>query len=76
MATGNDFWVLVFDVLGGALTETRVATFSMNKERFTTVVKAHRTIAGAIGQRDPDAAGKAMVDHLTEVKNTWDEYSR
>lgn len=74
LASGNEFWVLTFDVLGGALTETRVATFSMDPSRFHTVLAAHRKIASAIGARDPEAAGIAMADHLIEVKTTWDQH--
>lgn len=74
LASGNEFWVLTFDVLGGALTETRVATFSMDESRFHVVLAAHRKIADAIARRDPEAAGIAMADHLIEVKTTWNQH--
>ena len=74
LATENEFWVLLFDILGGALTETRVATFSMDPRRFSIVVAAHRRIAEGIGSGDPEQAAEAMRDHLLEVKQTWDKH--
>lgn len=72
--TQNEFFVMIFDVLGGALMETRVATFSMDSKRFETVVEAHRKIADAISSGDPDLAAAAMTEHLGEVKTTWDAH--
>ena len=54
--------------------ETRVATFGMEPSRIRRVAKAHRAIALAIADRDPDAARQAMLDHLIEVKTTWDQH--
>ena len=73
-ATNNEFMVAMFDVLEGALMETRVATFGMKPSRIRRVAKAHRAIALAIADRDPDAARQAMLDHLIEVKTTWDQH--
>lgn len=73
-STGNDFLVLLFDVLEGALMETRVATFSMEPSRVALVAEAHREIAMAVVARDPDEARRAMRRHLKEVKATWDAH--
>lgn len=73
-STNNEFMVLMFDVLEGALMETRVATFAMEPSRIQRVAKAHRAIARAIEARDPEAARQAMLDHLVEVKATWDQH--
>lgn len=46
----------------------------MEPSRIRRVAKAHRAIALAIADRDPDAARQAMLDHLIEVKTTWDQH--
>lgn len=74
-STGNDFLVLLFDVLEGALMETRVATFSMDPSRVTLVADAHRKVALGIAEHDPENAAQAMRAHLAEVKATWDTHS-
>lgn len=73
-STGNDFLVLLFDVLEAALMETRVATFSMDPNRISIVAAAHRRVAVAIAAHDPVAAKRAMREHLAEVKYTWDSH--
>lgn len=73
-ATGNEFFVMMFDVLGNGLMEIRVATFAMDSERFDIVAKAHRKIVDGMRAKDPDLAIDAMREHLLEVKTTWDAH--
>lgn len=72
--TKNQFFVMLFQVLQEALTETRVATFSMAPERIQTVAKAHRKVADMIISGNGPAAAEAMREHLEEVKDTWDAH--
>lgn len=70
----NDFFIMLFQALQEALTETRVATFTMDPTRIQTVAAAHRKVAEAIVAGDGTAAGDAMREHLLEVKATWDAH--
>ncbi|WP_054952696.1 FadR/GntR family transcriptional regulator [Flaviflexus massiliensis] len=73
-ASENSFFDVIFEALEGALVETRVATFSMDPSRLTTVVAAHRRIAHGIAVGDVEVARAEMTDHLIEVKATWDSH--
>lgn len=72
--TGNELFVMLFDVLGSGLMETRVATFAMDGARFKIVARAHRKIVEGIESKDPKNAIDAMLEHLAEVKETWDAH--
>lgn len=71
VASQNSYFVIMLDALGRSLLDTRVATFSMDPQRLTTVAAAHRKIAEAIAAHDTDAAAESMREHLTEVVETW-----
>ncbi|MGO2177919.1 FadR/GntR family transcriptional regulator, partial [Cellulosimicrobium funkei] len=71
VATGNDFFVMLYDVLGEGLMETRVATFSYDPRRIDVVTRAHRAIVDNLDAHRADGARAAMLDHLTEVRETW-----
>lgn len=75
VASQNSYFVILLDALGRSLLDTRVATFSMDPRRITTVAAAHRKIADAIAAHDPDAAAEAMREHLGEVVETWSRWS-
>src|SRR5699024_1505812 len=75
VASCNSFFVILLDALGRSLLDTRVATFSMDPERLSTVAAAHRSIADGIASRDPSAAAAAMRAHLTEVVDTWNRWA-
>lgn len=72
VASRNSYYVILLDALGRSLLDTRVATFSMEPSRLSTVVAAHRKVADAIAAHDPDAAAEAMREHLSEVVETWE----
>ncbi|MCR1980816.1 FadR family transcriptional regulator [Cellulosimicrobium cellulans] len=71
VATGNDFFVMLYDVLGEGLMETRIATFSYDPRRIDVVTRAHRAIVDNLDAHRADGARAAMLDHLTEVRETW-----
>ncbi|PPG27074.1 hypothetical protein C5B97_16715 [Pseudoclavibacter sp. RFBB5] len=71
VATGNDFFVTLYDVLGEGLMQTRIATFSFDPRRIDVVARAHAAIVARLAAHDSDGASKAMVDHLGEVRETW-----
>lgn len=75
IASQNSYYVILLDALGRSLLDTRVATFSMEPRRLSTVVSAHREVADAIAAHDPDAAADAMREHLSEVVETWKRWS-
>lgn len=75
VASQNSYFVILLDALGRSLLDTRVATFSMEPRRLTTVAAAHRKIADAIAAHDSDAAAEAMREHLGEVVETWNRWS-
>lgn len=71
LATDNDFYVMLYDVLGEALMETRVATFSFAPARISVVTEAHRAIVAGLAAGQQTRAQDAMLAHLEEVKETW-----
>lgn len=75
VASRNSFFVILLDALGRSLLDTRVATFSMDPDRLSTVAAAHRSIADGIASRDPSSAAAAMRVHLTEVVDTWNRWA-
>ena len=75
VASRNSFFIILLDALGRSLLDTRVATFSMDPTRLSTVSAAHRAIAEGIASRDPEKAADAMRAHLTEVLDTWKRWT-
>lgn len=75
VASRNSFFIILLDALGRSLLDTRVATFSMDPTRLSTVSAAHRAIAEGIASRDPEEAADAMRAHLTEVLDTWKRWT-
>lgn len=75
VASQNSYYVILLDALGRSLLDTRVATFSMEPHRLSTVVAAHRKVAEGIAEHDPEAAAGAMREHLSEVVETWKRWS-
>lgn len=71
---GNELFLMLFDVLSSGLMETRIATFAMDGARFEIVAKAHRKIVEGIESGDRQQAIDAMIEHLMEVKETWDAH--
>ena len=71
VATGNDFFVMLYDVLGEGLMETRIATFSYDPRRIDVVTGAHRAIIENLDAHRADGARDAMLEHLSEVRETW-----
>lgn len=57
----------VMDILNDILNESR-AEFLQNRERKTASVVGHLRIIDAIEKRDPEAAFRAMKEHLSEVE--------
>jgi GntR family transcriptional repressor for pyruvate dehydrogenase complex len=73
VATHNSNFVVLMDAIDRALLDTRVATFSMDPGRIRTVSAAHRKIATAIADHQPEDAASAMRQHLDEVLASWIE---
>ncbi|WP_299036598.1 FadR/GntR family transcriptional regulator [uncultured Pseudokineococcus sp.] len=76
LATGNDFFVMLHDVLGEALMQTRVATFSFDPRRIVVVARAHTDVVRALEAHRAVGARQAMADHLDEVLATWVRYDQ
>ena len=66
VATGNDVLVQVVDNIADLLTDMRRVSLSIGPGVRKTIA-GHRAILRALEQRDPEAAKKAMADHLETV---------
>lgn len=64
-ATGNDLFLVLVDSIGDVMYQMRRATLG-DAARGRVAVDAHRRIAEAIASRDPEAARRAMADHLED----------
>lgn len=65
-AAGNPLLKTLWDQLSGAVDKTRRASLA-RPGRPALSLNAHRRIRDAIAAGDPDAAAKAMLDHLAVV---------
>lgn len=65
-----NLWALILDI---KIHMDRARQLTLTSEHFPTIIGQHRAIVAAIAQRDPDAAEKAMTDHLSFVVEHFDE---
>ncbi len=69
-ATGNPYFLALWDFLGQFLTNAMRVTRAYEAQRdelMTQVRSEHRAIVDAIGRRDPEAARSAARHHLEQV---------
>jgi GntR family transcriptional regulator, transcriptional repressor for pyruvate dehydrogenase complex len=71
-STHNELFLVLHDSMGEMLLEVRRRNLSRGADRRRLVVGMHRRIRDAIAAHDPEAAKKAMVDHLGSVQQGWD----
>lgn len=67
---GNPIITALQDAVLGWLTEQRMTTSASRRTRERTVAE-HRAILDAVLAREPDAADRAMRDHLVSVTGTY-----
>ena len=66
----NPIFVALHEALLGWLTEQRRVTLT-TADAFKVAFDAHERIYAAVAAHEPDAAAKAMADHLTEVADLY-----
>jgi GntR family transcriptional regulator, transcriptional repressor for pyruvate dehydrogenase complex len=75
-STHNELFLMLHDSMGEMLLEVRRRNLARGAERRRLVVEMHRRIRDAVANHDPEAARRAMIDHLGEVQAGWDQQTR
>ena len=70
-ATHNELFLVLHDSMGEMLLEVRRRNLSKGQDERRLVVEMHRRIRDGIAGHDPEAARRAMLDHLGHVSATW-----
>ena len=70
-ATHNELFLVLHDSMGEMLLEVRRRNLSKGRDERRLVVEMHRRIRDGIAGHHPEAARRAMLDHLGHVSATW-----
>jgi DNA-binding FadR family transcriptional regulator len=72
-ASQNPFIAALFDPIGQLLYVTRTQT-SAHSEIREHAIEQHRRVLSALHSRDPEAARLAMIGHMTQTEDDFDQY--